>query len=220
MPTSGGGRLVFKGGEAAVSAKGKKKAKAKKRKQREEQERAAVAAAEGVSSTLDAGTDGRVEVEFRPVGGTGRMTSSGTTIHGHEAKFMDELHVGDAVIIKHPTTLRDETRIVKMVLSNVSISVSSPFSSDLISTTSFRYIKAPREEETEESKAEAEKKRKLNEESTAFGTYAGGAGTKLVYRERTAMGNYRIVEVDTEGGKTREELLDMRTTKKADRHCN
>lgn len=57
--------------------------------------------------------------------------------------------------------LREETRIVKMVLSNMSISISSAFSSDLISTTNFRYIKAPRLEVSAETKAEDGKKRKI-----------------------------------------------------------
>lgn len=70
--------------------------------------------------------------------GTGRITSSGTTVHGHGTEFMSQLSVGDAIIITHPTTLQEETKIVRMVLSNVSAGISSAFSSDLISTTSFR----------------------------------------------------------------------------------
>lgn len=50
---------------------------------------------------------------------------------------------------------------MKMVLSNMSISISSPFSSDLISTTNFRYIKAPRLEVSAETKAEDGKRRKM-----------------------------------------------------------
>ena len=38
-------------------------------------------------------------------------------------------------------SLQEETKIVRMVLSNVSIGISSGFSSDLISTTPFRLIK-------------------------------------------------------------------------------
>ena len=56
--------------------------------------------------------------------------------------------MGDALIITHPTTTADETRIVKMVLSDVSISISSAFSSDLISTTPFRFVQAPKEQVT------------------------------------------------------------------------
>lgn len=176
--------------------------------------------------------------------------------------------------------LREETRIVKMVLSNMSISISSPFSSDLISTTNFRYIKAPRLEVSAETKAEDGKRRKMQvspgdaiqatgntssslwitcaagptataavlvlclcfrswpratrlkscvctasifneqEEDSAFGTYAGAGGKRLVYRERTPAGNYRIIERTVDEAMSREEMLDMRATKKADRHCN
>ena len=33
---------------------------------------------------------------------------------GYESLFMDELAVGDALVITHPKTLTDETRIVKV----------------------------------------------------------------------------------------------------------
>lgn len=70
--------------------------------------------------------------------GTGRITSSGTTIQGHSTKFLEELSPGDAIIVFHPTTLHEETKIVRMVLSSMSIGISSAFSSDLISTTPFK----------------------------------------------------------------------------------
>lgn len=225
---------MFKGGEVAVSSRGKKKDKMKRKRER------ALAKAEaegGVPSTVDgeAGGDGGAsaaggaeggkqdafsEEEMRPVSGAGRITSSGTAVQGHEAKFMDELHAGDAILITHPTTLREETRIVKMVLSNMSIGISSPFSSDLISTTKFRFIKAPRLEMSAASKAEDSKRRKTQEEDSAFGTYAGEGGKRLVYRERTPAGNYRIIERTVDEAMSREQMLDMRATKKADRHCN
>lgn len=36
--------------------------------------------------------------------GTGRITSSGITVHGHFTEFMTQLAPGDAIIITHPTT--------------------------------------------------------------------------------------------------------------------
>ena len=36
--------------------------------------------------------------------GTGRITSSGTTIHGHYTEFTTQLVPGDAIIITHPIT--------------------------------------------------------------------------------------------------------------------
>lgn len=50
---------------------------------------------------------------------------------------------------------------MKMVLSNISIGISSAFGSDLITTTKFRYIKAPRVEMTAEAKEEDAKRRKV-----------------------------------------------------------
>ena len=80
----------------------------------------------------------------------------GNIIQGHETSFMRELSPGDAIIIGahckwhwmriltcsvlvHPTTLAEETKIVRMVLSNMSMGISSAFSSDLISTMAFRW---------------------------------------------------------------------------------
>jgi hypothetical protein len=90
-------------------------------------------------------TNGRSRQEERTnndeivlLNGTGRITSSGTTIQGHSTKFLEELSPGDAIIIFHPTTLHEETKIVRMVLSSMSIGISSAFSSDLISTTPFK----------------------------------------------------------------------------------
>ena len=84
------------------------------------------------------------EEQIRILSGSGRVTSSGTTIFGHETLFSNELAVGDAIVVSHPQSLVDETKIVRMVLSNVSISVSSAFSCDLVSTAAFRYVKAPK----------------------------------------------------------------------------
>lgn len=42
--------------------------------------------------------------EIKIVPGTGRITSSGTTVHGHYTEFMNQLTPGDAIIVTHPTT--------------------------------------------------------------------------------------------------------------------
>ena len=41
--------------------------------------------------------------EINILQGTGRLTSSGTTIQGHYTEFMNQLTPGDAIIIVHPT---------------------------------------------------------------------------------------------------------------------
>ena len=92
--------------------------------------------------------------------GTGRITTSGRlieqvatslpkyftlgiTVQGYETNFTEQLAPGDAIIVFHPTTLQDETKIVRMVLSATSIGISSSFSTDLISTTAFRCDDTP-----------------------------------------------------------------------------
>lgn len=189
-----GGSLKLKGGLK------------KKRKQE-------VAASEPITAVETA-----VEVRV----GTGRVSSSGTVVAGHETAFMDELRGGDALIVTHPTTLVDETRIVTMVLSNVSISLSSAFSTDLVSTCAFRYVSAPRQEETPEMRATRLKNLEAAQQNTALGDY--GSSDTLVYRKRKkgAVGGsngYEIVREKLHDDKSRTELLDMRIKHKSDRHC-
>jgi len=49
--------------------------------------------------------DDNEEEEIKIMQGTGRLTSSGTTIQGHYTEFMNQLSPGDAIIIVHPTRL-------------------------------------------------------------------------------------------------------------------
>ena len=88
---------------------------------------------------ISSSSSGDVEEEnFEPVQGTGRITSGSTIISGHYTKFMDELKPGDAIIISHPTSLVEEMKVVRIIVSNISMSISSAFSSDIISTTPFK----------------------------------------------------------------------------------
>lgn len=137
-----------------------------------------VQSSSGASSNVKSSTsiENASADEIKILAGTGRLTSSGTTILGHGTLFMSELTHGDAIIVSHPSTFLDETKIVRMVLSNMSISVSSAFSSDLISTASFRYIKAPKDpsssvEEGENKPKVMSGKGQQNSEEAAFGEY-------------------------------------------------
>ncbi len=87
------------------------------------------------------------------------------------------------------------------------------------------------------------KKRKVAEEKSAFGTYASNLGETFTYRVKKAgaYGGYEVITTvraclhcsivscsllhlrvysqKTDKPKTREELLEMRSKQKADRHC-
>jgi homogentisate 1,2-dioxygenase len=111
-------------------------------------------------------------------------------------------------------------RIVKMLLSDVSISISTPFSSDLISTTPYSYISAPTKKKSVSEVDEAKGKDREELEKAAFGTYASNAsGTQFTYRENNGHGSYRIITEHLDQEKSREELLLMRNQKKSDKFC-
>lgn len=160
--------------------------------------------------------------EVKVVAGTGRVTSSGTTVYGFETIFTEQLTVGDALIVSHPTTLVDETKVVRMVLSNTSISISSSFTTDLVSTVPFRFAKAPPPPKSDLDREAQQKKERLNQLGDAgVGTYASAGGSTFTYRVRKegAAGGYKIVTESTGGSVSKSELLDMRAKKKGDRHC-
>jgi len=146
--------------------------------------------------------------------GAGRICSSSTTIQGNNTKFQTELAVGDAIIVTHPTTLQQETKIVRMVLSDVNIGISSAFSSDLISMTTFKYIKAPKDEIDEKIKLKNETKQKIENEAMAFGSYANSYRVK----KEGAFGGYQIIK-ETNNNKSRGDLLNDRMRKNSDKYC-
>ena len=102
---------------------------------------------------------------------------------------------------------------------------SSPFSSDLITPTTFHFIKKPKavtSNNDAEEKKNRDKKRKQEQEDQAFGTYASRNGMTVTYRTRKsgAYGSWKIVTEKADRALSREELLTIRSKKKSDRHCN
>ena len=208
-----GGALCL-GGEQVKRSKKHKKHKKHKKDKRDR---------DGDADTPPRDTEEDAVEESAPapivvLSGAGRITTSNTTVMGHEGtKFVSELRAGDAIIVTHPVSLADETRIVKMVLSNVSIGISSAFSTDLISTASFRYVKAPEALVKEPKRA----KKTGAEEDDRYGAMEGlkAEGGTFSYRVmRHGKTGYNIVTEDI-GDRSREDLLDMRSKKKADRLC-
>ena len=125
------------------------------------------------------------------------------------------------VVITHPTTLGEEMKIVRIVVSNTSMSISSAFSSDLISTTPFRFIRAPKDAKPADAVGGDEASWAVSREDSANGTYASNGGEKFVYRVKKtgSFGGYKIVTETTTAKTDREALLDMRSKKKSDRFC-
>jgi len=207
-----GKKLSFKG-DTGSELKRKKRKKKKKKKERKKRE-------------LEAFT--KIEDEYIPTKqvGKGRIITSGTSVMGQgNTRFLQELTNGDCIIVQHPTSLRDETRIVTMVLSNMSISISSPFSTDLISGARFEFIKAPPKPVDLKEEKRKKKRKKLDEQKAAFGTYANMTGSgrnmSFTYRVKKAgLGMSYDIITETTGKLSREQLLNKRSKKKSDRMCS
>ena len=167
----------------------------------------------------------------------GRVVSNGTTLQGMETKFKEELEVGDVILVRHPQSLQMEERVVTGILSQRSLTVHNPFSSDFVSTTDFWVRKdsdilkhklarkaqaggmkkeeivgdneddAP--EQTVDQALQDALKRKLSKEEAVF-TYQEKLGTSWAYK---------TVSVKVDKSLTQEDLLDMRCKKVHDKYC-
>jgi hypothetical protein len=153
--------------------------------------------------------------------GTGRITTSGSVVTGHDTRFKKEINIGDAILVDSADGKQQEMRVVNMRLSDVSINLSSGFTTSLSTPTTFYYIRKPRnarqeQHEREKARSEESKERQMH----AFDVYGGG-GTSVVYREKTETGSYRIKteQIDGRSERTRQDLLDLRAKKTSDKYC-
>jgi hypothetical protein len=128
-----------------------------------------------------------------------------------------EAAVGDAILVT--VDGKQEMRVIKMVLSNISCGISSAFSSSVVHPTAFSVIRKPKAAGGAEAirKREASQKEREEIESAAFGAYRGT--NDLVFRERTEHGSYRIQKVALDAAQTRTQLLALRAKKSSDKYC-
>ena len=150
--------------------------------------------------------------------GIGRITTSGTVLTGHATELQGQrLRPGDAILVTLPDG-SEEMRVLTMVLSESSASLSTPFGASLSKPADFRFIKKPRDAAREGAeRAKRARATKEEEERSAFGMY--GNGPELVYREVTEHGSYRIRREKLRGEASRGDMLHMRTKRKSDKYC-
>jgi len=129
--------------------------------------------------------------------GQGLITTSSTVVSGHGTSFKTELRVGDAIIVQNEKGV-EEMRVITMVLSSVSISLSSSFSNNVKIPSPYKYISKPRNDKRDKARKIALAKAEKEEiETRAQGTYGGEK--EIVYREKTAHGGYRIRKEQASG---------------------
>jgi hypothetical protein len=149
--------------------------------------------------------------------GRGEITTSGTVVTGHGTKFAKDLRQGDALLVRIGSGDQEEMRVITMLLSDISINLSSPFSQNVTQPSSFRYIAKPRNTQREARQAQADAVQEaVEEEAKASGA---GSSQELVYRERTVHGSYRIKRKQLDADISREDMLNMRSKKTSDKYC-
>lgn len=220
---SGGGRLKLKG--VAISKHSKKK---------KSKEQPASSCTDQIESVEE-----EVPVEVpEPQPGSGRIVSSGVTVHGFETKFREEVDFGDVIVLFHPKQLLDEERIVIAILSQRSLTLHEPFSSDIASTSAYRIrkdsilltakaekvLKSERTEAALESGAAASSstsKTKLQDEvSRQLQKKLDKTKATFSYREKTGMWGYRVVTEEVGKNLSAEDILDRRAKKMGrDKFC-
>jgi len=161
--------------------------------------------------------------------GEGRIVSSGTTIQGMETRFKEQIAISDTLVVRHPQSLLIEERIVTSVMSQRSLTIHSPFSSDFVSTTEYSVRKdsvhfGPRKDDT------VKKEEQLEHESGEVSASATDAlqdqlrkrleneENILTYREKVGM-SYKTVSVKVDNNLSKEDLLNLQIKKSHDRYC-
>ena len=141
-------------------------------------------------------------------------------MYGKSTLFFKEIKIGDALLVKHPTSLKDEIRVVKMILSDISISLSSSFSTDLISNQMFFILKQPElRAEDRQAALEAAQQAKVAKTADVHASAYGTSAVSMRVKSGSAFGGYKIVTVQADKKMSRSDMLNMRAGKKGDRMC-
>lgn len=207
----GRGQLVFKGEKAK-----KKKNKAKHEQKQDtkvETVNASLPKQDDVPNVTKPAQSTTTSSSPKIENGIGNITTSGTVVMGHGTSFTSLVSVGDAILVQVDENQPQEMRVITMCLSNTSINLSSPFSRNLTTPTSFLFIRKPKA--SGQSRA-TKNKLELEDHEKASGFQGSN---ELVYRESTEHGSYRIKREIVEGDVSRTHLLEMRAKKKSDKYC-
>ena len=182
--------------------------------------------------------------DIKILNGSGLILTSKTTVHGFNTKFTKELNINDAIIVNIKDYInknneiqiidKNETKIIKMILSDTSLGISSSFSNDIKIKSEFQYVNVlpDLDVNTIKTKEINQTNKLIIDEEKALGTYASKNGTEIVYHERkkgsNATGGYKIIRKtivsssssSSSSSLSRELLLQKRTKAKSDRYCN
>ncbi|GBE61457.1 hypothetical protein, conserved [Babesia ovata] len=157
-------------------------------------------------SSESKGTDsGEKTTGATDITGSGRIVSSGNTIQGFETKFLDEVAVGDTIIIKHPISKENEERTVQSVMSNRTLCLDIGYSTDLV-TTSVYII---RKQKADDDQTLPEGSDSTPAKKVSF----------VTVREKSGMWSYKTTTKVVKAQMTAEERLNERIKHSRDKRC-
>jgi hypothetical protein len=187
------GGLVLKGGLSLSGKKNNNNSNRKKKKKKSKKRK-----------KIDSGNDEKLnnkqsedDVELEKKIGSGKIIVSGTTVTGINTKFKHEIKVGDIIGITHQSSKGDEVKIVRFILSDTNLSISSDFSNTFVECIPYFYINKRKIKQTKEEEAIERESKRLKTIESATGKHISASYKNL----------------------SREELLDLRVHKSGDRRC-
>jgi len=131
--------------------------------------------------------------------------------------------------VHHPKSLEIESRVIVNLLSQRAMTMSAPFSSDLVSTTSYRIKKtsirlkrdaeAAARKKTEDEDGAVDPDLLKDEISIQLQKKLKRQKTCASVREKSGMWGYKTVVTKLDGDKGPGELLDLRTKQGRDKYC-
>jgi len=207
-----GGALKFKNEDGPVIAKKDKKSKKDKKKEKKKRK------------------EQKLEESIKPdiVEGSGRIVSSGKSIHGMETVFKDQCEVGDTLIVWHPVSLMNEEKVITGILSQRSMSTNENFSQDLVSTMAFQIRKdsaALRRKAEIDAEKDGENLSELAQDEVSKRLQKQlrkklKAQPRVVHiREKTGMWGYKTVTKVLDDGVSAEDALNQRSKGVHDHWC-
>jgi len=160
--------------------------------------------------------------------GTGRVVCSRVTMQGFETKFKEECAVGDTIIVQHPTSLVEESRIVVAVLSQRTLTLSEAFSTEWSTQSVYEIRKDSIALQKAAEREERKRKREAGDEEVNIDNALENQLAKRLakqpklYQERvkTGMWGYKIITKTFDKEPSKEELLNMRTKTTHDHWCH
>lgn len=148
--------------------------------------------------------------------GSGTVAVSGSIVTGRSTSFKSQIRPGDAVILRNPSSGKDEMRVVTAVVSDTSLSVSSTFPFGGGSGFDYWFVNRPRHGDDAKDRDGLREGSLQEATDKACGVSKDGV---VEIRVKNNSGGYKIIKEMVGEGLNREDMIEMRSKRKSDKYC-